>query len=63
MKSELVLKLTEKEIERARQTFHCFDKDMSGTISFEEATRAHRNWFSKLYQNKLSSSQMELKNH
>ena len=49
LKKELVLKLTPKEIQKARETFFAFDLNRGGTISEIEARKTFREWFIFLY--------------
>jgi Ca2+-binding EF-hand superfamily protein len=52
-KRELALKLSPKEIQRARETFYSFDRDKGGTISDDEARRTLRHWFTFLHRNRF----------
>ncbi|XP_033108240.1 PHD finger protein 24-like [Anneissia japonica] len=45
-KLHLVKLLSQKEIQRARETFHAFDTDGDGTITDYEAKRAYKRWYS-----------------
>lgn len=54
MQRELVLELSQKEIQRARETFFAMDRDKGGTISEEESRRSYRHWYSLLLVKKLN---------
>ncbi|XP_064604363.1 PHD finger protein 24-like [Liolophura sinensis] len=51
-KHELVKLLSEKEIQRARETFRFLDRDDNGAISYPEAAEAFNIWYRNFYQDR-----------